>query len=56
MITPEEYNKAVEVAKNHRVCPGCSNIFELKDTHYTVQYGQEKWWCKPCYEKIKNDW
>lgn len=60
MITLEEYRQAQQIVKDYRVCGngghGCGKLFKIEDTNHTIQYGQEYWWCKVCYEHIKNDW
>lgn len=58
MITLEEYRKAEEIIKNYRVCSGyCGHkILKVEDAQYTIQYGNQHWWCKECYDKVKNDW
>ena len=59
MITLEEYRKAQQIVKDYRVCEdwyGCGKLMKIEDAHHTIQYGNEKWWCADCYEKIKNDW
>jgi hypothetical protein len=56
-VTVEEYNKALEIVKNYKICQGysCKQVFKTEDTVRTIQYGQEKYWCRICYENIKDD-
>jgi len=58
MLTLEEYQKAQQIVKDYCVCAwhSCGKLLKLEDAQYTIQYGNEKWWCAECYEKIKNDW
>ncbi len=50
------YQVAQEIVRDYRMCAWCKEIFKVEDTRHTVQYAQEKDWCIPCYELIKNDW
>ncbi len=55
-LTLKEYQQAVKIVEDHKMCEGCKGLFKSKDIKHTVQYGTHKDWCLPCYDKIKNEW
>lgn len=55
MPTLEEYQKAVQIVKDHKICEGCKHLFHAKDIHETLYWGTRKFWCRPCYDKVKDD-
>ena len=59
-MTTEDYKKAKQLLKDHKVCGngvhGCNQVFKTEDVTRTTQYGQTYYWCSACYESIiKND-
>lgn len=53
--TLKEYQDAVELAENHKICDGCKHLFHSRDIQQTIYWGIKKFWCTPCYAKVKDD-
>lgn len=53
--TLEEYQEAIKIAKNYKICEGCKHLFHVKNIYETLYWGTQKFWCNLCYSKIKDD-
>jgi len=55
LVTIKMFREAERIVKNYQICSGCWDLFSKKELDTTHQHGYEKYWCKECYGKIKND-
>lgn len=51
--TLEEYEKARTIIENYYLCDRCKKLLRRDTSVKTVYYGSTKFWCPPCYEKVK---
>ena len=63
MSQTDTYLKAKALIDAHAVCGnwnggtsghGCNHVFKKENMVRTTEYGQTYYWCKPCYETVKD--